>query len=181
MLLFIEYLRCFSVKKIIQHTHSGANMCMCTRVVYLFVCIHVCVCIWVLVWTYWYAHICVFCRRVRVCRFIWHFNPSSVFLYIIYKAHCAIILLCTLMLYICDRSTPDLNKDDELITKMQKSVIGWLCAHLMSCDAGFRKRPRICRKEYASQIWNQLKKYLLIYRVNDVFVMNVARKLFNDC
>ena len=24
------------------------------------------------------------------------------------------ILLCTLMLYICDRSTPDLNKDDEL-------------------------------------------------------------------
>ena len=24
------------------------------------------------------------------------------------------MLLCTLMLYICDRSTPDLNKDGEL-------------------------------------------------------------------
>ena len=77
-------------------------------------CIHVCVCTWLHVWTYWYAHICV-CIGVCVFPiFIWHFNPSSIFLYIIYIAHCAIILLCTLMLYICDRSTPDLNIDDEL-------------------------------------------------------------------
>ena len=91
-------------------------MCICVRVWYIcvFMCIHVCVCTWLHVWTYWYAHICV-CIGVCVFPiFIWHFNPSSIFLYIIYIAHCAIILLCTLMLYICDRSTPDLNKDDEL-------------------------------------------------------------------
>ena len=92
-------------------------MCICVRVWYIcvFMCIHVCVCTWLHVWTYWYAHICV-CIGVCVFPiFIWHFNPSSIFLYIIYIAHCAIILLCTLMLYICDRSTPDLNKDDELM------------------------------------------------------------------
>ena len=91
-------------------------MCICVRVWYIcvFMCIHVCVCTWLHVWTYWYAHICV-CIGVCVFPiFIWHFNPSSIFLYIIYIAHCASILLCTLMLYICDRSTPDLNKDDEL-------------------------------------------------------------------
>ena len=40
MLLFIEYLRCFTVKDSIQHTHSGANMYMCTRVVYMRVYVH---------------------------------------------------------------------------------------------------------------------------------------------
>ena len=46
MLLFIEYLRCFTVKDFIQHTHSGANMYMCTRVVYMSVYVQkrVCVC-----------------------------------------------------------------------------------------------------------------------------------------
>ena len=108
MLLSIEYISCFTVKDSIQHTHSGANVYMRMRVVYMRVCT------WLHVWTYWYAHICV-CIGVCVLPiFIWHFNPSSIFLYIIYIAHCAIILLCTLMLYICDRSTPDFNKDDEL-------------------------------------------------------------------
>ena len=89
---------------------------ICVRVWYIwvFMCIHVCVCIWVLVWTYQYALICVCVGECVFAIFIWHFNPSSVFLYIIYIAHCAIIFLCTLMLCICDRSTPDLNKDDEL-------------------------------------------------------------------
>ena len=47
------------------------------------------------------------------------------------------------------------------MTKMQKSVIGSICAYLMSCNAGFRKRPRSCPNEYASRIWNQLKKYFI--------------------
>ena len=93
-------------------------------------CIHLCVCIWLLVWTYWYAHICVCVGECVFAIFIWHFNPSSVFLYIIYIANCAIILLRTLMLYICDRSTPDLNKDDELKIK--------------NCSGDFRRRHEIC-------------------------------------
>ena len=90
-------------------------MQICVRVWHICVlmCIHVCVCIWLLVWTYWYAHICVCVGECVFAIFVWHFKPSSVFLYIIYIAHCAIILLCTLMLYICDRLTPDLNKDDD--------------------------------------------------------------------
>ena len=156
-------------------------MFMCTRVVYLFVCIHVCVCIWVLVWTCWYAHICVFLSASACLPFYLTLQPVlSISLYHLQSSLCYYIVMYFDVVHLW-QVNPDLNKDDELITKMQKSVIGWLCAHLMSCDAGFRKRPRICRKEYASQLWNQLKKYLLIYRVNDVFVMNVARKLFNDC
>ena len=50
------------------------------------------------------------------CHFICHFNPSSVFLYIIYINNWFITLLCTLKLYICDMSTPYLNQDDELWT-----------------------------------------------------------------
>ena len=116
MLLFIEYLRCFTVKGFIQHTHSGANMYMCTHVVYMRVYVHTRMCVHMVTRmdSYGYAHICVCIGVCVFAIFIWHFNPSSVFLYIIYIAHCAIILLCTLMLYICDRSTPDLNKDDKL-------------------------------------------------------------------
>ena len=68
---------------------------MSVRVWYIcvFVCIHVCVCIWVIIWTHWYAHICVCVDECVFAFFIWHFNPSSVFLYIIFIAHCAIILL----------------------------------------------------------------------------------------
>ena len=50
-----------------------------------------------------------------VCHFICHFNSSSTSIRIIYIIHCVITLLCTFMLYTCDRSTPDLNKDDELM------------------------------------------------------------------
>ena len=42
-------------------------------------------------------------------------RPQYFFISFTLIAHCAIILLCTLMLYTCDRSTPDLNKDDELL------------------------------------------------------------------
>ena len=45
MLLFIEYLRYFTVKDFIQHTHS-AQICICVRVWYIwvFMCKNVCVC-----------------------------------------------------------------------------------------------------------------------------------------
>ena len=126
-LLFIEYLRCFTVKDFIQHTHSGANMYMCKRVViYACLCEYLCVCIWVLVWSYWYAHIGVCVSECVFAIFICYFNPSSVFLYIIYITHCAITLLYTLMLYICDRSTSDLKKDDELKKKNNVAVMNCL-------------------------------------------------------
>ena len=105
----------FYAKRFYTNTHSGANMYMCTRVVYMRVCVPTGMCVHM--GTRMDLVICAYmclCRRVRVCHFSWHFNPSSVFLYIIYIAHCSIILLCTLMLYISDRPTPDLNKDDEL-------------------------------------------------------------------
>ena len=47
MLLFIEYLRCFTVKDSIQHTHSGANMYMC---------IYVCLCAYTNVCAYGYSY-----------------------------------------------------------------------------------------------------------------------------
>ena len=40
MLLFIEYLNCFTVKYFIQLTHSDADMYMCTRVICIRVCVH---------------------------------------------------------------------------------------------------------------------------------------------
>ena len=45
ILLSIEYLRCFTVKDSIQHTHSSANMYMCTRVVYMRVYVHTRMCV----------------------------------------------------------------------------------------------------------------------------------------
>ena len=62
------------------------------------------------------------------------------------------------------------------MTKLWKSVIGSICTYSLSCDAGFRKRPKSCPNECVSQIWNRLKKYLFIYRINGAFLMNVARK-----
>ena len=103
-IFYITYtLRCKYV-----YVHARDYICV-------FMCIHVCMCIWVFVWRYWYAHtcICVFVGECVFAIFICHFNPSSVFLCIIYITHCAITLLCNLMLYICDKSTPDLNEDDE--------------------------------------------------------------------
>ena len=156
MLLFLEYLRCLTVKDSIQHAHS-TEICICVRVWYIcvFMCIHVCVCIWLLVWTYWYAHICVCVGVCVFAIFIWHFNPSSVFLYIIYIAHCAIILLCTLMLYICDRSTPDLNKDDELSNEFESITTRLNIGNFMDqCGQWFgksgRRTPwRITRRTWA--------------------------------
>ena len=58
---------------------------------------------------------------------------------------------------------PNLTALEKLYkTRMRKSVIGQISAYLMSCcNVGFRKRPRSCPSERASQIRNQLKKYLL--------------------
>ena len=86
---------------------------VCVRVWYIcvFVCIHVFVCIWVLVWSSWYvcAYICACVGECVFAIFTFPFNSTSVLLHTIYIAHCAIMLLFTLMLYIWDRSTPDLN------------------------------------------------------------------------
>ena len=116
MLLFIAYLRCFNVKYFIQHTHSGANMYMCTRVV-----ICVCLCAYTYVCAYGYPYgyidmrIYVFVSASACLLFLSAILIlSSMFHYIKNITHCVITLLCTLMLYICDRSTPDLTKDDEL-------------------------------------------------------------------
>ena len=40
------------------------------------------------------------------------------------------------------------------MTKMPKSVIGSICAYLMSCDAGFWKQPRSYPNKCVSPIWN---------------------------
>ena len=70
MLLFIEYLRCFTVKDSIQNTHSGANVYMCTRVVYMRVYVHTRMCVHMV--TRIDLLICAYkclCRRVRVRHF----------------------------------------------------------------------------------------------------------------
>ena len=54
---------------------------------------------------------------------------------------------------------------------MHKSVIGSICIYLMSCDAGLRKHLSFCPKEYFSQTWNGLKKYLSIHRINGAIVI----------
>ena len=61
-------------------------------------------------------------------------------------------------------------------TKMQASVIGSICTYSMICDADFQKHPRSSLNEFASQIWNQLKKFCFIYCINGAFLMNIARK-----
>ena len=48
------------------------------------------------------------------------------------------------------------------MTIMRKSVIGFICAYLMSYDAGFQKHPRSCPNECASQTWDQLTKHFLL-------------------
>ena len=52
----------------------------------------------------------------------------------------------------------------------------WVIARTSSKWGKFRKCPRSWPNEYESQIWNQLKKYFFIYRVNGALLMNVARK-----
>ena len=63
-------------------------------------------------------------------------------------------------------------------TKMQASVIGSICTYSMICDADFQKHPKSSLNEFASQIWNQFKKFCFIYHVKDAFLMNVAGKRF---
>ena len=61
------------------------------------------------------------------------------------------------------------------ITIMRKSVIRFICAYLMSYDAGFQKHPRSCPNECASQTWDQLTKHFFIDRANGAFLMNIAK------
>ena len=49
---------------------------------------------------------------------------------------------------------------------MQKSVIGSICAYLMSCDDGFWKHPRSCPNECVYPIWNKKNYNFFIHCVN---------------
>ena len=70
MLLSIEYFSCFTVKDSIQHTHSGANVYMRTRVVYMRVYVHtrMCVHMFTRMDLLICAYMCLY-RRVRVPHF----------------------------------------------------------------------------------------------------------------
>ena len=66
------------------------------------------------------------------------------------------------------------------MTKNEKNSNGSICTYLMNLDADFWKLPMSLPNEYASQIWNQLKEYSFIYRVNGALLMNVGRQCVYD-
>ena len=91
------------------------------------------------------------CRRVCTCHFICHFNYSSVFFYPFNYSLC-FALLCILMLYICDRSTPNLIEEDELCRSSNfgltiYSIKKWTPRRLVQLDNNWlitQPRNRIC-------------------------------------
>ena len=118
MLLCLKHLLYFTVN-ILYNIHAPTQICIyiCVCVsayICAFVYINVCICQGVRIWGYWYAHInvcvgeCVFAILSTIL------NLLPYRLYITYNIICVFASLCTLMLYICDRSTHDLNKEDEL-------------------------------------------------------------------
>ena len=109
-----------SLYNILYNIHTPAQICICVRVwLYMRVCVHTRMYVHMgtrveISHAHIYIYVCVCVGECLFAILSAIFNPSSVFLYTIYITHCVITLLCTLMLYICDRSTPDLDEDDEL-------------------------------------------------------------------
>ena len=112
---FSNIIFCFTVKDFIQHARAAANMYTCLRVV-----IYACLCANTYVCAYGYSFgdidMCIY-MFVSVIACLPFYLPFWRFLGIslchLHYSLCYYIVIY-LMLYICDRSTPDLNKDDEL-------------------------------------------------------------------
>ena len=79
-------------------------------------------------------------------------------LYIIYIIHCVITLLYTLMLYICDKSIPIVNKDDEL-----KKLLSWFLS--LFCKV-FRKGIGIKQRN--------------IYLIKDSYLNTIHRNVWKQ-
>ena len=104
--LSLEYIIHFAGKNFAQRTCANAHFYMCMRV-YMRVptlMLDICTCIKILTW----ACIC-WCRWVYFPFYLPFWFFFRIFFTTFYIIHCATISLCTPMLYICDRSIPDLD------------------------------------------------------------------------
>ena len=147
MTLCIKYSLYFTVK-ILCNIHAPTQIYMCVNAyIFVSVCINVCICIW-------YGdidtRIYVFVS-VRMYLPFYLFSSSPVpSLYHLHYSLC-FALLYTLMLYICDRSTPDLNKEDELyelvISLQSKELISFdLCINC--CNWIWYHQHYLCRSMF---------------------------------